>query len=74
MNFFMNFINMCVTFKLKEAHVMEVSIVCNGVTPQKLEYITMVVMTLLFELSSTCSQTMVMKVIAIKCGYHFSNW
>jgi hypothetical protein len=34
----------------------------------------MVVTTQLFKLSSTRYQTMVMKVIAIKCGRHSSNW
>jgi hypothetical protein len=61
----MNFINICVTFKVEEARVMEVSIKCNGITLQKLEYIAIVVTTLLFKLSSTCYQSMGMEAIAI---------
>jgi hypothetical protein len=75
MSFFMSFIDMCVAFELEKSRAMEVFIICNGITFQKLEYIVMVVTTLLFKLSSTHYQTMDVKVkFTIKGGYHSSNW
>ncbi len=49
----MNFIDISVAFELKKSCAMEVFIICNGITLQKLEYIAKVVTTLPFKLSST---------------------
>ncbi len=65
----MSFIDMCVAFEFEKSHAMEVFIICNGIILQNLEYVAMVITTLLFKLSSTHYQTMAMKVkVSIKGG------